>query len=99
MMMTRPKGAPLIRPGFLWAFGATLLVGVVALSAISVMSQPWPENTTSSTISQTAGPSSEAPKVSTNSSHLSAEVQKMFDAFCGMNLRYIADVFDCSRND
>lgn len=32
-MQTRAQGTPAIRPGFLYAFGATLLVGVILLSA------------------------------------------------------------------
>jgi tryptophan-rich sensory protein len=29
---TRPKGTPLIRPGFLWALAATLTIGLVLLA-------------------------------------------------------------------
>ncbi len=29
---TRPKGMPLVRPGFLWALGATALVGLLLLA-------------------------------------------------------------------
>ena len=32
---TRPKGTPIIRPGFLWAFGATLLIGLLLLAIFS----------------------------------------------------------------